>query len=154
MPAITPRDPAARMRQLIGIARRQLGIPDDSHQARVHRVTDGRTRSTTECTSAELEQVLAEYRASGFRPTGGRRAGRRPPAEKLTRGSMLTRVEQLLTVQRLPWGYAEAILARQRGLPTGVPCPLTLANDQELRGVIAALDRRRRRLSSVPEASA
>ena len=151
-----PRAPEARLRQLIGIARRQLGIPDDSHAARVGRISAGRTQSTTVCTRAELEAILGEYKAAGFAPTAPRKAGRRPPARRLSRGDMLTRVEQLLTIQELPWGYAEAILRRQRGhdrdAPKGrVATPIHLATDHELRGVIAALDRRRRRLAATTE---
>jgi phage gp16-like protein len=140
-------------RQKIGIARRQLGIPDDSHAARVHRLTNGRTRTTTQCTAAERRAILGEYRALGFKAKNPAKAGRRtPPAARLTPGDMLTRIEQLLTELALPWTYAEAILRRQRGhdVPSvaGVAAPLNMATPTELRGVIAALDTQRKRRAS------
>jgi phage gp16-like protein len=145
-------------RQKIGIARRQLGIPDDSHAARVYRLTHGRTRTTTECTAAERRAILAEYRLAGFKAVNPRKAGRRaPPPERLTRGEMLTRVEQLLVVLGQPWAYAESILRRQRGHDAvrgpAVAAPIHLATPTELRGVIAALDTRRKRLDARAQAA-
>ena len=139
-------------RQKIGIARRQLGIPDDSHAARVWRITHGRTRTTTECTAAERRAILAEYRDLGFKAMNPKKGGRRqPPPKALTRGQMLTRVEQLLVVLGKPWDYADAILRRQRGhdVPgkAAVAAPIQLATAEELRGVIAALDTRRKQLA-------
>jgi phage gp16-like protein len=139
-------------RQKIGIARRQLGIPDDSHAARVYRISGGRTRTTVECTAAERRTILGEYRDLGFKAVNPKKAGRRAPAPKhLTRGQMLTRVEQLLVVLGKPWEYADSILRRQRGhdVPgrAAVAAPIQLATAEELRGVIAALDTRRKRLA-------
>jgi phage gp16-like protein len=119
----------------------------DAIAALVRRHTKGRTKSRTETTAAERAAMLAELKAAGFRPTakGGRRRGA-PSAEQMDRQSMLTRVQQLLTEQRLPWSYAEAILRRQRGITDkAVACPMASATDPELRGVIAALDRRGKR---------
>lgn len=64
-------DPARgkKLRQLIGIARRQLGIEADAHAARVRRLTQGRATSTTDCGLGELEAILREYKALGFIPT-------------------------------------------------------------------------------------
>ena len=72
-------DPArgAKRRQLIGIARRQLGIADDAHQARVRLITKGRTSTTTECTLVELDAILDAYKACGFVPAPAPGAGRR-----------------------------------------------------------------------------
>lgn len=144
-------------RQKIGIARRQLGIPDDSHAARVYRISGGRTRTTNECTAAERRTILGEYRDLGFKAKNPKKGGRRqPPPERLTRGDMLTRVEQLLVVLGKPWEYADAILRRQRGhdVPgkAAVAAPIQLATAEELRGVIAALDTRRKRLDAAPDA--
>jgi len=123
-------------------------VPDDAHAARVRRLTDGRTDSTLECTAAELRAIRNEYQAQGWRPRPPRKAGRRPPPpERLLPGDMLTRVEQLLTELGRPWDYAESILRRQRGHGAGVAAPLHLADPDELRGVIAALDRHHKRLA-------
>ena len=73
-------DPARgkKLRQLIGIARRQLGIEDDAHAARVRRLTGGRATSTTDCGLGELEAILREYKALGFVPTPPPGTGARP----------------------------------------------------------------------------
>lgn len=82
-------DPArgAKLRQLIGIARRQLGVTDDAHQARVRRITQGRATSARDCTLGELEAVLREYKASGFTPTPAPGGGRRRTPAKPTPGA-------------------------------------------------------------------
>lgn len=135
-----------RERQKIGLARRQLGIADESHAEVVRRVTAGRSASTLDCTATERAAILAEYQAKGFRPTKPRRVGRAPSAEAMDRQTMLKRVEQLLTTLKLPWGYAEAIVRQQRGIPDKrVACPLEAVTDIELKALIAALYRHQHR---------
>jgi len=149
--ATRPKPLVAKHRQLIGIARRELGVPEEAHRALVRRITDGRTDTTTRCTLAELREVLREYKASGFQVRPARAAGRRtPPADALDLQPMLAKVEALLADQGLPWGYAEAILRRQRGHAAHVAAPIHLATPEELRGVIAALWRHRVRQAQQP----
>jgi hypothetical protein len=139
----------AKLRQLIGIARRQLGVPADAHQARVRRLTQGRTTSTRDCTTAELETILREYKASGFAPTPAPRAAPASPDRWQSPAGMISKIGALLRVlndlsdvsQRKGFNYAAGILRQQKGLPAGVACPLELATADELRGVIAALYR-------------
>lgn len=149
------RDRIARMeadgkqlRQKIGIARRQLGVPDESHAARVARLSDGRADSTTDCTLDELRAILAEYQACGFRVRPPKRAASAiaPSAEQLADQALPGKIQALLADQRLPWTYAEAILRRQRGiLDRGVRCPLGAITPREARGLIAALSKRQAR---------
>ena len=142
---------ARRERQRIGIARRQLGIPDDSHAARVYRLTHGRTTSTRDCTAAERRAILAEYRDLGFRVKPPAKAGRAPTPETLDRHAMLGKIQALLADQGLPWSYAEAILRRQRGIAERtVSCPVDLVTAIEARGLIAALHNRQRRQEAQP----
>lgn len=140
------REVGAKERQRIGIARRQLGIPDESHEARVYRITKGRTTTTADCTAAERRALLDEYRDLGFRVRPPTRAGRAPSPERLDHKAMLGKIQALLVDQRLPWSYAEAILRRQRGITDrGVSCPAALVTDEEARGLIAALANRQAR---------
>ena len=142
----TAREVGAKERQRIGIARRQLGIPDDSHEARVYRITKGRTTTTADCTAAERRALLGEYRDLGFRVRPPARAGRAPRQEPRDRKSMLGKIEALLADQQLPWSYAEAILRRQRGITDrGVSCSAAMVTDDEARGLIAALANRQAR---------
>lgn len=145
-----------RARQLIGIARRQLGIDDATHGDIVARITAGRTRSTLDCTAAELRQIQGDYQRAGWQP---RPAGAAAPSAAPAGGDgrwqtparMLWRIDQMLQDMDLSRGYAAGILRQQRGLPRGVAAPLELASASELRGVIAALDRHRRRQPATPE---
>ncbi len=150
-------DPArgAKLRQLIGIARRQLGVTDDAHQARVRRLTQGRATSARDCTLGELESILREYKACGFTPTPapGAAAKAAPatrwqsPAGMIPKiGALLRELNDLTDVsERKTFNYAVGILRRQKGLPPGVACALELATADELRGVIAALYRQLQR---------
>lgn len=136
------------LRQKIGIARRQLGTPDDSHAHRVARITDGRTQSTTDCTLSELRAILAEYQAAGFQVKPPKRvaSAAAPSAEQIAGNGLLAKVQALLADQRLPWSYAEAILRRQRGISDRrVRCPLRTLSAQEARALIAALANRQAR---------
>lgn len=138
----------AKLRQKIGIARRQLGTPDDAHEARVRRITAERARSTTDCTLEELRALLAEYQAAGFRVRPPRAAKRAPSAEQTDAQPLLRKIGALLADQKLPWTYAEAILRRQRGLGTaGIACPVERATGPELVALVAALTNRQRRLA-------
>jgi hypothetical protein len=124
---------------------RRAGIGEVTRRAMIVRISDGRTYTSADLTAPERVALLREL-GGGKRPP--KRAGRGPSPAAMDRQTMLTRVEQLLTVLRLPWAYAEAILRRQRGITAqAVACPLQQANPTELRGVIAALDARRRKLT-------
>jgi hypothetical protein len=146
----------ARKRDLriIHVAKRQLAIDDAAYRLLIRLVSGGqlaadgvtvhggRTDTAGALSAAEREDLLQRLADRGFR----RAHKGRPSAAQMDRQSMLTRVEQLLADQRLPWAYAGAILRRQRGITdTAVAAPITTATDIELRGVIAALDRRAKR---------
>lgn len=131
------------LRQKIGIARRQLGIAPESHAAVVARHTGGRATSTTDCSRAELEAILAELRAKGATPRPPRKAGRAPAEAKQEAQPLLKKIGALLADQRLPWSYAEAILRRQRGITSAVvSTPIEHAHAGELRAVVTALAKR------------
>lgn len=129
--------------RLIAVARRDLALDDDTYRALVGGITEGRTTSTTATTHVERRRILAHFRAHGWRPAAKSAAA----GEKKTRSSadMRAKIHAMLADQRLPESYAEAILCRQRALAPGTPCPLAMADATDLRGVIAALDRRAKR---------
>lgn len=143
----------ADLRALAAETRRQ-GLDPDTVAAMVRRITAGRTDSRGGMTRPERGQMLREL---GARARGQRRGGpgRGIRAGAMDRTAMLKRVDELLRTPDeregrtpdldapgLPRAYAEAILCRQRGLPKGTECPLEMATDPELRGLIAALYRR------------
>jgi len=121
---------------------KRAGIDEETRRAMIERISQGRTRTSGELSAPERTALLRELGSDKVkrRPS---RAGRGPSQSAMDRQTMLTRVEQLLTEQRLPWEYAEAILRRQRGIADkSVACPIQSVTDPELRGVIAALYRR------------
>jgi len=140
--------PDLRKRELtlIHIAATHLDLDDAVYRAMVSRISGGRTRSAADLDAMERDSLLMEFRRAGWVPTTPKRAGRGPGKPALDRRGMLAKVGALLADQQLPWAYAEAILRRQRGIKdAGVACPIAQTTDVELRGVIAALDRRGKR---------
>ena len=135
---------AKRLRDLAAIhaEANKRGVDEDTRRAMIRRISAGRTGSSADLTAMERGQLLREL-GGRTRPS---RAGRGPGQADLDRRAMLSKVEALLADQRLPWGYAESILRRQRGiLDQRIACPMAQSTDNELRGVIAALARRAKR---------
>jgi phage gp16-like protein len=123
---------------------KKMQIDEDTRGAMIRRLSKGRTASSGDLTAPERAAVLKAI-GGGRRPPP-KRAGRAPAAPALDRRAMLTKVEALLADSKLPWAYAEAILRNQRGIADkAIACPIAQTTDQELRGVIAALDRRAKR---------
>ena len=130
-----------RRRDLAAIhaAAAKAGIDEETRRDMIARISGGRTRSSADL-GADERHALLKALGGRSRPA---RAGRGPGPGDLDRRAILTKVEALLADQRLPWGYAEAILRRQRGiLDQRISCPMAQSTDAELRGVIAALHRR------------
>ncbi|PWD89566.1 hypothetical protein DC081_08945 [Ignatzschineria cameli] len=53
--------------QLINIARNQLGMDDDSYRAMINRINGGKGTSLKDCNMAELNLILKELKAKGFK---------------------------------------------------------------------------------------
>lgn len=132
---------ARRKRDLatLHMAAAALGLDEETRRAQITRISGGRTGSSGELTATERARLLGEYRAAGW--LGGSRG--RPRLDALDGKALLRKVDALLADQRLPWGYAEAILRRQRGISDKhIACPPQSASREELRALIAALWRR------------
>ena len=75
-------DRAKRRRDLaaIHIAKKDLGLSDESYRAVIRRVTTGRTESSASCGDEERRELLKEFERLGWRPKrqGKKRAGSRP----------------------------------------------------------------------------
>lgn len=138
-----------KLLQLIHVGATRLGLIDaalpagdperDQDYRRLLIELTGRN-SCQDLNDAQLQLVLRELQDRGFVIEAPANVGRRP--RNMAPGDMRTKVEALLADQGLPWAYAEAILRQQRGLPKGIACPVSTASAIELRGLIAALDRR------------
>lgn len=88
-PRATRSGPASGRTGLIGkihVARKQLGLDEDSYRAILHRETG--QDSCKAMTIAQLEAVLRAMHAAGFKPTAPKRAGRRPLADSEAAGKL------------------------------------------------------------------
>ena len=53
--------------KLIHVAKRDLGMENDSYRAIIKKVTKNRTDSTKDCTALELERVISHLKKAGFK---------------------------------------------------------------------------------------
>jgi len=103
-----------RLVQKIHIAAKQLGIADDDGDAahlssyrNLLKDITGKT-STTKMNLPELQRVMDHLKSCGFKAQ--KKVGTFPGRpNNINTEPMLQKIEALLTVQRLPWSYADAI---------------------------------------------
>ncbi|KMQ74025.1 gp16 family protein [Marinobacter subterrani] len=120
----------------IHIARKQLGMDEDTYRAAIAMVTGGK-RSCADCTVAELYQILQHMKDRGFKARPRKRVVQHPGTpHNLGREPMLQKVEALLAEIKAPWSYADAIAKRQ----TGIERVAWLKKPEHLRALIASLD--------------
>lgn len=61
----------------IHIAKKQLGLDDDTYRAVIEQVTKGKKSSCTDCTGWELENILEHFAVKGFKGLDKRQASPR-----------------------------------------------------------------------------
>lgn len=127
----------AAMLAKIHIAKKDFNLDDDTYRALIARHSGGK-RSAAQLNADELDSVLRELVAKGFRPkkTG---VGKRPnPAQ--SRQAMMKKIEALLAEKArrdggpVNWNYAHAIAKRIAKVDN-----LSFCTDDGLRRVVAAL---------------
>jgi len=127
----------------VHIAKTQLGLADEDYRDMLEELTG--QRSASKLRPAQLLFVLQHFEERGWQSkpkkksaadTHGKPSGARPGSK-----GMMAKIEALLAEKArveglgyLPWDYAKAILQRQGG-----PDRFEWAEDEQLRGVIAAL---------------
>jgi len=127
----------AQLIKVINVGRAQLGWDDDLYRSTLARFggqpdADGRVSLKT-LDGVQMTALLAHMRSAGFSNNKGQphNLGVRARAE-------LTKIEALLTDSGKPWGYADAILKTQT---RGRKQRIAFANEEELKAVLAALER-------------
>ncbi|MDX1755864.1 MAG: regulatory protein GemA [Marinobacter sp.] len=133
----------------IHIARKQLGMDEDTYRAMLANVTG--KQSSKDCTVAELHKVVTHLKQLGFKAKPRKRVAEHPGTpHNLDSRPMLQKVEALLAELTAPWSYADAIAKRQFGIQrvawlktTEQYTALIAALDVELekRSLLAALER-------------
>ena len=135
----------------IHIGEKQLYKCKDEYRDMLEAVAG--VRSAADLDAAGRGKVIEHMAACGAVFTAARKSGRR----KLAKGPVeterqISKIRALLADGGLPESYAEAILQRMTKHPHKVP--LTWANGEQLRNVIAALEYRRLKILKQAEDSA
>ena len=96
----------------IHIAKKQLGLDDDTYRAMLQRIT-GKV-SAGDLDAGERRRVMAHLNRAGFRVKGRRRSypGRPKNMDHGSRSAQMKKIEALLTVGGKPWEYAHALARR------------------------------------------
>lgn len=128
---ILPGDKRKRDLAAIHAGAKQLNLDEDTRRDLIERITG--FRSAGQLDDAGRAAVIAEMKRLGALPPLKRQRGK--PRNMDVR-PMLTRIEQLLTVMQLPWGYADRLAQHMYRIER---CAW-LKTRQQLAGVIAALD--------------
>lgn len=129
----------------IHIAAKQL-FGDDEEAYRDMLESVAGVRSAARLDEAGRRKVIEHVKACGAEFAPARKSGlkRNPPAPPPETELQIRKVRAMLAEDGLPDAYAEAILKRQCSHPHRVP--LQWANSEQLRGVIAALAKRKERI--------
>lgn len=131
----------ARMRAIHQIARQRRlidGKDDSAYRAFIANTVPGK-QSSADCTVDELGQLLDALNGNRARASTGVSPRDVPAGLE----AQFTKVSALLTAAGKHWGYAEGIARKMHGKDR-----LQFCTADELRGVIAALERAKGRLQS------
>lgn len=139
---ITASDQRSRELAAIHVAKKQLGLDDDTYRDMLWTVA--RVRSAGDLDHAGRQAVIEHLRRRGFTKAFKQAAPRNfgtKPAVPADRQALVDKLEALLTDGAKPWNYARAMAKRMYGVDQ-----LEWARADQLRGLIAALeyDKRRR----------
>lgn len=129
----------------IHIAKKQLGLDDDTYRSLLQRVSG--VRSAKDLNAHQAHKVLQEFERLGFAPRAPKNKGK--PANFDTMPEMITKIEALLADMQLTWAYADGIAKQMWGVqriawahqPKQLKAILAaLAVEQEKRGLLASLE--------------
>lgn len=95
-----------RLLAQIHIAKKQLGMDDDTYRRMLHQVTG--LHSCTGMSAQQLRDVLARLKASGFK-VKAKRQGRATPQPAPDLAALMSKVEALLAEAVRPWAYADSM---------------------------------------------
>jgi phage gp16-like protein len=118
---------------MIHIAKKELGLDDDTYRGVLRLISNGRTDSSRELDYGERKKLLEHFEGRGWKNT----KTATPKAAKKTNQDMIRKVGALLADMKLPWSYADGIAKRMFGRDRVQWCEA-----EELRAVIAALVKR------------
>ncbi|WP_124339807.1 gp16 family protein [Pseudomonas chlororaphis] len=94
----------------IHIAKKDLGLDDDTYRALLVRVAG--VRSAKDLAPKQIGQVLAEFTRLGWQPSKVKAKGRKAPAPAPDRAKLIAKVEAFLAEAQRPWEYADGMAKR------------------------------------------
>jgi phage gp16-like protein len=112
----------------IHIARKALGLDDDTYRGAISLISHGRTDSSGELDHAERAALLDHFNARGWKNTPT------APDVASAKKKLISKIGALLTDMELSWAYADGIAKQMYKREK-----LQWCKPQELRGIIAAL---------------
>lgn len=117
----------------IHIARKALGLDDDTYRGAISLISHGRTNSSGELDHAERAALLDHFSGRGWKNT--------PSAPNVAKAKqkLMSKIGALLTDMKLSWEYADGIAKQMYKREK-----LQWCKPAELRGVIAALVNKQR----------
>lgn len=90
----------------IHIARKDLGLDDETYRAIITRIGNGKT-SSRDLTIGQMDLVLREFTGKGWRPKQPKKGKKPHNFDRLP--GYVTKVEALLADMGLSWAYADSI---------------------------------------------
>jgi len=114
----------------IQIARRQLGLDDDTYRAILKRTVG--VESSKDLSPRQVGRVLVELERLGFKPKAS--AGRAKPKPAAERAKLVGKIEAQLAEAGRPWEYADSLAARMYKVER-----LEWCDSKQLAGIITAL---------------
>ena len=99
----------------IHIAKKELNLEDEIYRDILH--TQFTKTSSRDLNDFQAVKLLQHFQALGWDQGNGKKKshGRRPAnIDRGDRAAQLQKIEALLTIGKLPWGYADAIARQMR----------------------------------------
>jgi phage gp16-like protein len=118
---------------VIHIAKKQLGLDDETYRAVIRMISNGKTDSSADLDHVERSRLLDHLKAKGFKK-------HTRPKTANVKAPQIEKIEALLASQKLPWSYADGVAKQMFGRDK-----LEWCSGQELRAVIVALTKRQSR---------
>lgn len=115
----------------IHIAKKDLGIDDDTYRALLMRVTGA--QSSRGLKPAQMAAVLREFERLGWKPK--KNTGRAAPKASPEREKLVGKIGALLTTAGRTWAYADGMAKRMYKVER-----TEWLNPKQLQGMVAALE--------------
>lgn len=94
----------------IHIAKKDLGLDDDTYRALLARVAG--VTSAKDLNPRQVSAVLAEFQRLGWQPAPAKSQGRKTPRPAPDRQKLVGKIEAQLAEAGRPWAYADAMCSR------------------------------------------